>query len=86
MPEINQYTFKYSEVAEALIKQANIHEGRWQVVLQFGLGVANMGPNQQEVVPGAAIAVQSIGLAKAVPDSPESLVVDAAKVNPPSKK
>ena len=84
MPEVSQLTFKYIEVAEALIKQANLHEGRWQIVLQFGLAAANMGPTPQEVVPGAALAVQSIGLIKAQPDSPEALVVDAAVVNPAS--
>jgi hypothetical protein len=82
MPEINQYTFKYSEVIEALIKHANLHEGKWQIIMTFGLGAANMGPNPAEVVPGAAVAVVNIGLQKAAADSPESLVIDAAIVNP----
>ncbi len=84
MPEVSQLTFSYVEVAEALVKQAKLHEGRWQVVLQFGLAAANMGPTPQDVVPCAAVAVQSIGLIKAQPESPEALVVDAAIVNPAS--
>ena len=84
MPEINQYSFKYAEVTEALIKKAGIHEGKWQIVLTFGLGAANMGPTPQDVVPGAAVAVTAIGLMRAQPESPEVLIVDAAVVNPAS--
>jgi hypothetical protein len=84
VPDINQYVFKYKEVAEALIKQAGLHEGRWQVIMTFGLGVANMGPTAAELVPGAAVAVSSIGLQRAVAESPEALTVDASEVNPAS--
>jgi hypothetical protein len=84
VPEVNNYTFKYQEVIEALIKQAGLHEGRWQISLTFGLAAANMGPSPAELVPGAAIAVTQIGLLRAVPESPEALVVDAAVVNPAS--
>jgi hypothetical protein len=82
MPEINQYTFKYKEVVEALIKQAGLHEDKWQLVMQFGLAGANMGPTPEDVVPGAALAITAIGLQKATPESPEALVADAAAVNP----
>ena len=84
MPEIRQYEFKFKEVLEALVKQAGIHEGKWQLVINFGLAAANMGPTPSEVVPGAAVAVAGIGLMKAVNDSPEALVIDAGEVNPAS--
>ena len=84
MPEVNQYTFKYPEVIEALVKMAGLHEGKWQLVMSFGLAAANMGPTAAELVPGAAVAVTGIGLQKATPESPESLTVDAAIVNPAS--
>jgi hypothetical protein len=82
MPEPNQYMFKYQEVAEALVKQAGLHEGKWQVIMTFGLGAANMGPTAAELVPGAALAVTGVGLMRAIAGSPEALVVDAAVVNP----
>lgn len=82
MPEVNQFMFKYSEVAEALVKQAGLHEGKWQIIMTFGLAGANMGPSASEVVPGAAVGVQSIGIQRATSESPESLVVDASVVNP----
>jgi hypothetical protein len=84
MPEANQYMFKYQEVLEALVKKADLHEGKWQLIMSFGLAAANMGPNDSEVVPGAAIAVTSIGLQKAAAESPVALTVDAAVVNPAS--
>ena len=82
MPEINLYSFKYQEVLEALIKKAGLHEGKWQITMTFGLAAANMGPSPAEVVPGAAVAVQSIGLIRATAESPEALVGDAAVINP----
>jgi len=84
MPEVNQYTFKYQEVLEALIKKADLHDGKWQLIMTFGLVAANMGATAAELVPGAAIAVTGIGLQKAGPESPEALTADAAVVNPAS--
>lgn len=82
MPEISQFNFKYSEVLEALVKQAGVHEGKWQLIMNFGLAGANLGPTQEEIVPGAVVGVQSIGLMRANETSPISLVIDAAEVNP----
>ena len=84
MPEISQYQFKHREVAEALVKQAGLHEGKWQLVMTFGMGATNLGPSPEEVSPGAALAVTSVGLTRATDTSPPPLVVDAAEVNPAS--
>ena len=85
MPETTQYTFSYKEVLEALIKKAGLHEGKWQLVMNFGLAALNMGPGPGELVPGAAVAISSIGLQKATAESPASLTADAAEVNPKRK-
>ena len=82
MPEINQYSFQYREIVEALIKQANIHEGRWTLVMNFNLAGANVGSSPTDVVPAAIVGVTNIGLQKALPDSPAILTVDASTVNP----
>jgi len=84
MPEVNQYTFKHQEVLEALIKKAGLHEGKWQLAFTFGLSPLNMGPSPEQIVPGAAIGIMSVGLLKAQAESPEALVADAAVVNPAS--
>jgi hypothetical protein len=84
MPDISQYTFKHQELIAALIKQAGLHEGKWQLTFQFGLGAINMGPSPEDMVPAAAVGIMSVGLTKAQPDSPPALVADAAVVNPAS--
>src|SRR5215208_5845163 len=84
MPEIDQYSFDHQELIQALIKQAGLHEGKWQLVVTFGLAAINMGPGPTEIVPGAAVGVTGFGLQRAKPDSPSALVADAAVVNPAS--
>ena len=84
MSEIDSYVFTHKQTLVALVKAAGLHEGRWQLMMTFGLAAMNMGPNDVEVSPGAAVAVTGIGLQKAQPDSPLSLVVDASIVNPAS--
>jgi hypothetical protein len=44
----------------------------------------NMGLNEHEIIPAAAVAITGIGLEKATQDSPPALTADAAMVNPSS--
>jgi len=80
MAEPNRFEFTYAEVAEALIKKQDIHEGIWAVSLKFGLGATLGGPSEIEAVPAAVVPVMSIGLTKV--DIEGRLAIDAAKVNP----
>jgi hypothetical protein len=84
MPEISQLFFSHKELLEMLVKKADIHEGKWQLVVNFGFTAGNFGPNDTEMSPGAATIVNAIGIQKAVPESPPALVIDAAAVNPAS--
>lgn len=88
MPEINQYSVKPRELVELIIKAAGIHEGRWWLNINFGISPGNFGPSENEVVPGIAIAVQTVGVQREMPGvvAPPALVVDAAVVNPGPKK
>jgi len=43
MPEATKIAFKYEEVVAALIKQAGLYEGKWQLTMTFGLAAMNMG-------------------------------------------
>ncbi len=81
MPEINQYTFSHRELTELMIKASNIREGKWLLAINFGLAAGNFGPNENDISPGAVVAITSIGLQRAQEVSPPALVVDAAKVN-----
>jgi hypothetical protein len=84
MPEPTQFIFKYREILEDLIKRADLHEGKWQLIMTLGFSGINAGPTEDEVVPAAVVAITGIGLRKAAPDSPPALTADAAVVNPAS--
>lgn len=80
MPEISQITFSYRDLVEILVKQQDLHEGIWGLVLKFGIQATNIGPNDHDLKPAAIIPVLEIGLQKM--DKETNLTVDAAKVNP----
>ena len=84
MAEITQYQFTFAEVAEALIKRQNLHEGEWVVGVEFVLNVGAMGMSPESIRPGAMILANQFQLVKASPGQqhPPGLVVDAAVVNP----
>lgn len=84
MPEVNAYTFNHKELLELLIKAAGVHEGEWMLQVNFGFSAANIGQDEESVHPAAIATVNYVGIAKAKQDSPRSLVLDAAKVNPAS--
>jgi hypothetical protein len=77
-----QYGFELREVATALIKQQNIHEGRWWAAFEFALGSGLLGAAPLEVLPGAMFQIRRILLAQADQTTPQQFVVDAAEVNP----
>ena len=80
MAEIEQISFSFEEVATALIKAKGLHEGQWQVVINFGIAGANIGDDPQSLKPAAIVPVLSIGLARSPIES--NLAVDAVRVNP----
>ena len=82
MSEVKTYVFDYKEVAEALVKKQNIHEGLWGIYMEFGIGAGNIpaGPSEQVLLPAAIVPVVKIGIQRF--DKPSSLTVDAAEVNP----
>ncbi|HLA12890.1 MAG TPA: hypothetical protein VJ023_20055 [Pyrinomonadaceae bacterium] len=79
MAEATTYLFDYKEVAEALIKKQDIHEGFWGIGIEFGFGAQNV-KTPKGYAPAAIIPVQKIGLNRW--DEPNNMTVDAAQVNP----
>ena len=69
------------ELAAALVKHYDIHEGKFDLTIEFQIGVGNVGRDAASRVPGAAIGISKVGLVKAKVDGPTT--VDAAVVNPP---
>lgn len=71
-------------LAEILIKQFGLHTGRYQVAINFQIGVGTFpsGMPEPKAMLGALLGVSGIRL-DAVPDNVEGDdVVDAALVNP----
>lgn len=84
MAEVSLYNFSHKEVVEALIKHQGLHEGLWQLVVEFGIQGANMGPSPDQIVPAAIIPIIRIGLKRG--EEENALCLDAAKVNPKAAK
>ena len=72
--------FSFQELAEMMVKQQNIHDGLWGIYLRFAIGAANAADATGSFYPTALVPVKEIGLQRF--DEPNSLTVDAAKVNP----
>ena len=85
MPEITQYTLSHRELLELMIKSVGVHSGKWMLTISFGFGAVNIGNGPEDAQPSAVVQVQKIGMQVAPPDAPDSLVLDAAKVNPPTR-
>ena len=82
MPVANQYVLSNRELTELIIKASDVHEGNWYLMVTFGFGALNAGPNDEDVVPTGIVSVQSIGIHRADEKTPPPMIVDAAKVNP----
>jgi hypothetical protein len=82
MAEVTRYLFTHKEVVEALVKEQDIHEGLWGLVVEFGLAAVNTGASDDELFPTAIIPLNKIGISKV--DKLTNLSVDAAVVNPSS--
>ena len=82
MAEATQYTVSWTEVAEALIKKLDIHEGEWTATTEFVVTAGVVGPNPGDARPGMMIMANNLQLVRAQPNTPPHLVVNAANVNP----
>ena len=78
-----QVILNYRDVALAIVKSQNIHEGHWRVALTFG-DIAGVNANiAGRLVPAAFLPVTSISLIQ--DDEPNDLTVDASVENPVSR-
>lgn len=69
------------ELTTVLIKHYGIHEGKYDILIEFQIGMGLIGPNENTKTPGAMVGVNKIGLIPSPPvDTP--MTIDAAQVNP----
>ena len=78
--------FSLIELTEILVKHKGLHEGLYNLSLEFQLAVGAVGPTPELICPGAMIGVSRIGLSKTEKEKTNIHTVDAAKVNPAPKK
>lgn len=71
------------ELAELLIRHYDLHEGHYELLVEFMIGSGNMGPSPEAVAPTAFVSFSKVGLTKVL--APTALSVDAATVNPLKK-
>lgn len=74
-------------LAEIMVRQFNLHTGRYQVAINFQIGVGRFagGPPESKSILGGMIGVAGFKL-EAVPDNIDGDdIVDAAAVNPDNK-
>lgn len=72
-----------SEMGGLLIKHYGLHEGLYDISIEFSIGIGAVGPTKELMSPGAMIGVQKIGLVHALEKGP--LTIDASLVNPQKK-
>lgn len=75
------------DLTAILIKHYGLHEGRFDLLVEYQIGVGPVGPDPASFVPGIMFGVARVGLMAAAGEGPTS--VDAAVANPaprPQKK
>jgi hypothetical protein len=85
MADVTQFTIEHRELIELVIKKADIHEGQWSLLVNFGIGTGMFGPTPEQTNFGLMISFNQFGIQKVPTDAPQAhgvVVVDAAKVNP----
>ncbi len=85
MPQVNQYVLNNKELLELIIKQTNVHEGRWMLMATFGIAPGNYGPTLEQMTPGVAVGISNVGIQRADSNTSKKMTLDAAVVNPAPK-
>jgi len=78
MPAPTQFTFNYKEVAELLVRKAEITEGIWGLQIRFGMQATNINQPDGTLLPAAVVGILEIGLQKF--DKLNNISVDAAEL------
>lgn len=81
MPETTNIDFEFKEIAELLVRNANLHEGIWGIEIRFGISGTNLRTAAgDDLTPVAIVPILKIGLQRF--NEPNNLTVDAGKINP----
>jgi hypothetical protein len=72
------------EVSALLVRHYGIHEGKFDLLVEYQFGVGAVGPDKENLHPGVMIGIAKLGLSPSA--NPGPLTIDAADVNPPPPK
>lgn len=81
---IVQSPLELKEIAEILVKHYGLHEGLYDLAIEFQIGVGPVGHGGEAPLPGGIVAVKKIGLMRTTKTG-GSAVVDASVINPIKK-
>jgi hypothetical protein len=71
------------DLAALLVKHYGLHEGIFDLMIEYQFGAGAVGPDKEHILPGVMIGIARIGLARATQLNP--LTIDASAVNPSPK-
>ncbi|HER39882.1 MAG TPA: hypothetical protein ENO10_01540 [Salinimicrobium catena] len=71
-------TMSLRELGEVLVRHYGLKKGKYEVLVEFMIGVGNVGPSPDNRLPGATFGLSKIGLTKSQKDGPHT--VDAEEV------
>lgn len=57
-----QYKYSHKELVAIMLKDAGIHEGFWNLSVDFRLGAGAFGPTPDEVAPSGFVSIDMIGI------------------------
>lgn len=66
------------ELGTMLIKHYGITEGKYEILVEFMIGMGAVGPTRENRLPGAMIGLNKIGLVKVDQDGP--LTINAEEI------
>lgn len=72
------------ELAEVLVRHYKLKEGHYEAMIEFMVGMANVGPSPEKISPSSIVGISRIGLIKV--QQPTVNSVDAAAANPTRKR
>lgn len=81
--QVNQIAYTHKDLLKLMLKDQNIHEGYWTLLIRYGFGAGNVptsADQPNDVNPTALVGVLNVGLQRASAMGP--LTVDAAIENP----
>jgi hypothetical protein len=78
--------FSLIELTEILVKNQGLHEGLYNLSIQFQIGVGAVGPSPELICPGAMFGISRVGLSKTEESKKNIHTINAAEVNPAPNK